>query len=161
MRAHRMSDLDDAAKMWSDPDVVRHIGGRPFTRDEVWHRLLRYLGHWEMLGYGYWAVEERRTGQFVGEMGFADWKRPSLSHYPGVPECGWVLVPAAQGRGLASEGLRAIVDWGDVHLRRSTICIITPENQASIKLAERVGFLPAENPASADASSLTFERLPA
>ncbi len=65
--------------MWGVRIVTRHIGGRPFTAEESWSRLLRYAGHWYLLGFGYWAVVERGTNRFVGEVGFADFHR---RHHP-------------------------------------------------------------------------------
>ena len=56
LRAPSADDLDASTAMWSNPAVVRHIGGKPFTREEVWSRILRARGLWPMLGYGYWAV---------------------------------------------------------------------------------------------------------
>ena len=66
LRQHRPDDYDDSAAMWADAAVVRHIGGRAFTREESWSRVLRYVGLWEWLGYGYWCVREYQTGRFVG-----------------------------------------------------------------------------------------------
>jgi RimJ/RimL family protein N-acetyltransferase len=81
MRRHAITDLDASAALWSDPETVRYISGKPSTRSESWSRLLRYIGHWQALSYGYWVVEDRTTGQFLGEVGLADYKRdmtPSL-----------------------------------------------------------------------------------
>ncbi len=140
LRRHAKADLDAAAAMWADDDIVRYIGGRRFTREEVWHRILRYVGHWQLLGYGYWAIVERSSGKFIGEMGYADWKRPQLADFAGVPECGWVLAPEAQGKGYASEALGMVVDWADAQLRRPTICVISQGNVRSTRLAERFGY---------------------
>ena len=52
LRGHRVEDLEDCAAMWGDPQVTRHIGGRPSTKEEVWSRLVRYVGHWALLGFG-------------------------------------------------------------------------------------------------------------
>jgi RimJ/RimL family protein N-acetyltransferase len=59
MRPHVRADFDDSFAMWSDPEVTRFIGGQPSTREETWSRLLRYVGHWTMLGFGYWAVRDK------------------------------------------------------------------------------------------------------
>src|ERR1039457_5470037 len=75
LRAHSMEDFRDCAEMWAHPDVVRYIGGRPFSGEEVWARLLRYVGHWQWMEFGFWAMEEKATGSFVGEVGFAEFKR--------------------------------------------------------------------------------------
>ncbi len=99
MRRHLIDDFDASLAMWSDPAVTRYIGGRPSTAEEVWSRLLRYVGHWELLGYGYWVVVDRASRRFIGEVGFADFRReinPPLD----APEAGWVLASWAAGNGL-------------------------------------------------------------
>lgn len=138
LRRHREADLDAAAAMWGDAGVVRYIGGRPFTREEVWHRILRYLGHWALRPFGYWAIEERASGRFVGEIGLADWKREKI--LVERPEAGWVLAPAAQGRGYAKEAIGLMLEWADATAIGATSCIIGGGNSASIRLAERFGF---------------------
>jgi RimJ/RimL family protein N-acetyltransferase len=75
LRGHRLQDFPASAAMWADPNVTRHIMGKPCSEEESWSRMLRYLGHWSLAGYGYWLVEEKATGRFVGEVGFADYKR--------------------------------------------------------------------------------------
>jgi RimJ/RimL family protein N-acetyltransferase len=141
LHGHRLEDLDEAVAMWSDPKVVRHIGGKPFTRQETWTRLLRYVGHWQLLGWGYWVVRERTSGRFVGEVGFADFKREIEPSLEGLPEAGWVLAPWAHGRGFATEALRAAMTWGASHIGSGrTVCIIDPDNVASIRVATKCGF---------------------
>src|SRR5262249_116202 len=141
LRGHTVGDLDDSAAMWADPAVVRHIGGRPFTREEVWNRLLRYIGHWELLGYGYWVVAERATGRFAGELGYADGQRDIAPPVGDARELGWALAPAFHGRGLATEAVRAVQAWGDGRFSGArTVCIIDPENAASLRVAAKCGF---------------------
>ena len=127
--------------MWADPQVTRYIGGKPLTEEECWSRLLRYVGHWAWLGFGYWVAEERATGKLVGEIGFADYKRDLEPSLKGVPEIGWVLASHAHGRGYATEAVRAAVAWGDAHFSSlRTACIIAPENVASIRVAVKCGY---------------------
>ncbi len=141
MRPHRFGDFDDLAAMWAEPAVVRYISGKPSTRQESWARLLRYLGHWHALPYGYWAVEDRATGQFVGEVGFADFRRDIQPPLDGIPEIGWIFRSAVHGRGLASEAVAAALTWGDAHLESDrTVCIIDPEHAASIRVAHKNGY---------------------
>ncbi|HZH50772.1 MAG TPA: GNAT family N-acetyltransferase [Microvirga sp.] len=141
LRSHRLDDFEDCAAMWADPEVTRHIGGRPSTQAESWTRLLRYVGHWSLLGFGYWAVEERASGRFLGELGFADFRRDLNTGLEDVPEIGWVLAPHAQGRGYATEGVRAALAWGDAHFDgMRTFCIVSPENLPSIRVAEKCGY---------------------
>ncbi len=127
--------------MWADPEVTRYIGGRPSTPEEVWGRLLRYPGHWAMLDFGYWAIEERDSGRFIGELGFADYHRQIEPSLDGIPEIGWALAPHAHGKGYGTEAVLAAVKWGDEHLpSRRTACMISPENAASIRVAEKCGY---------------------
>jgi RimJ/RimL family protein N-acetyltransferase len=65
LRGHRLDDFAPCAAMWADPLVTRHIGGIPLSAEESWTRLLRYVGHWALLGFGYWVVEEKATGNFA------------------------------------------------------------------------------------------------
>lgn len=141
LRPHRRQDFDDSAALWADPVVTRFIGGRPFTREECWARLLRYAGLWALLGFGYWVIRERATGRFAGEAGFANFRRDIDPSFHGVPEIGWVLSPWAHGRGLATEAARAIVGWGDAHFGPArTVCIIDPDHATSLRVAAKLGY---------------------
>ena len=141
LRGHRLEDFDDCAVLWSDPIVTRFIGGKPSTRDESWMRLLRNVGHWSLLGFGYWLVEERASNQFVGEIGFSELKREIEPSFEGIPEAGWVLAPCAHGKGFATEAVSAILAWGDGRFAGGpTVCIINPDNAASIRVAAKCGY---------------------
>ncbi len=142
MRLHRLDDFDASAAMWADPEVVRHISGVPATREQSWARLLRYRGHWTLLNYGYWLVEDRETGAFVGEVGFADYHREMNPSLDGMPELGWALAPSAHGRGYATEAVRAALRWGATFFAPPTqiASMIAPENVASVRVAEKCGF---------------------
>ena len=80
LRAHTEADLPAMVTMWADPAVVRYLGSTPQDSQETWIHYLRYLGHWAHFGYGYWAVEERATGRFISEAGFADYHRLTVPH---------------------------------------------------------------------------------
>jgi RimJ/RimL family protein N-acetyltransferase len=141
LRGHRFDDIAHSAAMWADPIVVRYIGGTPSTEQQAWTRVMRYVGHWALMKFGYWAVEEKSSGTFVGEVGFADFRREIEPSIKDVPELGWVVMPRFHGKGYATEAVRAAVAWGDAHLRRRrTVCIIDPENAASIRVAEKCGY---------------------
>ncbi|MBZ5526026.1 MAG: GNAT family N-acetyltransferase [Acidobacteriia bacterium] len=141
LRGHRLHDFTHCAAMWADPGVTRHIGGKPLTEEESWTKFLRYAGHWSLLGFGYWLVEEKETGNFLGEIGFADYKRDLQPSLKGIPEIGWVLASQSHGRGYATEAVRAAVAWGDAHLPSArTACIIDPENLPSIRVAVKCGY---------------------
>ena len=141
LRGHRLGDFEALAAMWGDPDVARYIGGKPSTREESWARLLRYAGHWELLGFGFWAVESKDSAQFIGDVGFANWRRDITPSLEGMPEGGWVFTTASHGRGFATEAVQAAVGWLDNHFAgTTTACIVGTENIASIRVAERAGY---------------------
>jgi RimJ/RimL family protein N-acetyltransferase len=141
LRGHLLDDFTACAAMWADPIVTRYFGGKPFTEEDAWTRLLRYVGHWALLGFGYWVVEEKATGHFIGEIGFANYKRTVEHSFKSTPEIGWVFASQAHGKGYATEAARAVVAWGDTHFGGlRTHCLIDPENVASIRIAEKCGY---------------------
>ena len=141
LRAHRVEDFEDMHAMWSDPIVTQYIGGKPFSREDVWARLLRYAGNWAMLGYGYWAICERASGNFIGEAGFHNLHREIVPSFGDRPELGFALVPGAHGKGLATEAAQAALDWGDrTWDGGETVCMIAPENVPSGRIAYRLGY---------------------
>ena len=161
LHGHGLKDFAESAALWSDPDVVRFIGGRPFTEEEVWTRLLRYVGHWAAMGYGFWGIRETATGRFVGEAGFADFRRELDPPFGDTPEMGWALMPWAHGRGYASEAIAAALAWGEAHFGRGarTVCMISPDNAPSIKAAERAGYRAFARTAYKGAPAILFERV--
>ena len=145
--------------MWSDPIVTRHISGRPSNRTDTWMRLLRYAGLWCILGYGYWAIEERASSKFVGDVGLADFHRELSPSIRGIPEAGWVLDPAFYGRGYATEALRAALAWADGNITGDeTACIVAPENAASIRVAEKAGYVERARTTYLGAPTILFIR---
>jgi RimJ/RimL family protein N-acetyltransferase len=159
LRGHRLDDFSDCAAMWADPIVTRHIGGKPFSEEDTWTRLLRYAGHWLLLGFGYWAIEEKDTGSFVGELGFADYKRDIQPSLKGVPELGWALAATAHGKGYATESVRAVLTWGEAHFASArTVCIIHPENLASIRVAEKCGYREFQRTTYKGHAAIIFDR---
>lgn len=141
LRRHQVEDFPACARMWADPGVTRYIRETPFTEEETWSRLLRFIGHWAVLGFGYWAVEQRETGTFIGEVGFADYKRDLKPSLDGMPEIGWVFATAAHGKGFATEAVKAAIAWGDAQFgKKQTACIIAPDNAASIRVALKCGY---------------------
>lgn len=149
LRPHGVQDFEALAALWSDPQVVRHITGTPSSREASWSRLLRYIGHWQALGYGYWAVTLRETGQYLGDVGFADFHREVVPPLDGVPEAGWVIAPAVQGRGLATEAVARMHRWAEAETRWArSCCLIDPAQAISRKLALGQGYVAEEAPVS-------------
>ncbi len=141
LRAHRLEDFPAIRDMWRDPQVTRYIGGKPRPEEEVWLKFLRNAGFWTHFGYGYWVIEEKKSGAVVGETGFGEFKRDLSPPIKGEPEMGWALAAPFHGKGYASEAALAAVAWGDDHLGGARMsCIVSPENAPSIRIAEKCGF---------------------
>lgn len=142
MRGHETRDFEASAAMWADERVVRFITRKPSTRAESWSRLLLYMGHWQAMSFGYWVVEDRDTGIFLGEVGFADFKRDITPPLDGVAEAGWALAPEAHGRGIATEAVAVALQWADRNIAGShTVCLFDPEHKASLRVAEKAGYV--------------------
>jgi len=159
LRGHRADDFAASAAIWADSEVVRYIGGKPSTPQESWMRLLRYPGLWAVLGYGFWAIEEKASGRVIGDIGYADFKRAIDPPLDGMPELGWVLARDAQGKGYAREALTAVLAWGKAHFGvHRAACIIEPDNTASIRLATGASFRFLHEVAFGDVSVRVYVR---
>jgi RimJ/RimL family protein N-acetyltransferase len=134
LRMWRAEDFDEYARICADPEVMRYLGGQTFSRLEAWRHMAMLVGHWQLRGYGHWAVEEKASGRFIGRLGLfnpEDW--------PGF-EIGWTLARASWGRGYATEGARRALAYAfDEMAREHVISLIHPDNKASIRVAERIG----------------------
>ncbi len=141
LRPHRLDDAERLVALWQDPVVVRHFGGQPVAAEDSWNRLLRYVGHWAVNGYGLWALEEIDSGRFVGDAGLFEGRRGLGERFDSAPEAGWVLAPAGHGQGYAQEAMRAALHWGESeHGWARTVCMIDPDNAPSFRTAEKLGF---------------------
>lgn len=160
LRAHRRDDFDAYATLWANPDVVQHITGTPATPHESWSRLMRGMGMWAMLGYGYWVVEDLQSKSFLGELGLADFLREIEPPIAGIPEAGWVLAPEAQGKGMATEAMRAVMAWADANLDvPRTVCFMDQGFDASRNVALKLGFKDHAVTTFRDRPTLMMERL--
>ncbi|MDY7229694.1 GNAT family N-acetyltransferase [Hyalangium rubrum] len=135
LRQFQESDLDAYAEICGDPEVMRYVGEfKPMDRANAWRSMATHLGHWQLRGYGMWAVEEKATGRMIGRVGL--WKPEG---WPDL-EVGWMIHRAYWGRGLATEAGRASIDAAFRMLEVDhVISVIHPDNAASIRVAEQVG----------------------
>lgn len=138
LRPFHMDDHAAYAAINSDPEVMRYVQeGRPLTDGESFRVLSMIVGHWELRGYGIWALEDKENGALVGHAGFwypTDW--------PGVELC-FRLDRAYWGRGLATEGARRAQQFGFDQLAfPSIVSIIHRQNIASIGVAGKLGMTP-------------------
>lgn len=153
-----LEDYDDLCALWADENFTRFIMGHALSAEDVWYRLLRDMGHWAALGHGNWTIRLKDGGDYVGSVGVLDFRRevePALN----APELGWGLAPRFQGQGLAFEALQAALQWADTALKASrTVCMISPENAPSIRLAGRVGYAPYADTTYKGSAVTLFQR---
>lgn len=134
LRMWREDDFEAYAEICADPEVMRYLGGKPLSRLDAWRNMAMMVGHWQLLGYGHWVVEEKASGKFIGRIGFLNGEG-----WPGF-ELGWTLARHAQGKGHATEGARRALEYAFTEMDRDhVISLINPLNAASIRVAERLG----------------------
>lgn len=88
LRGLRASDLNAFHAMYADPLVYKFLTGKPLSREEAWARMLRLAGLWELTGHGYWAIDDRTTGQLAAIAGYAEFHRTIEPSIVGKPEFG-------------------------------------------------------------------------
>jgi RimJ/RimL family protein N-acetyltransferase len=141
LRQFQRRDLDAHAATLGDAEVVRHIGGKAFNREDSWRRLLSGIGSWALLGIGPWAVELKADGRMVGHLGFFDFERDMEPSIVGEPEMGWIFDRSVHGQGIALEAGLAALAWAEQAIGADSYpAIIDFENIASMRLAEKLGF---------------------
>jgi RimJ/RimL family protein N-acetyltransferase len=159
LRPYGLGDFDAYAEMWADPDVVRFITGKPFEREASWGRFVRQQGMWHYMGFGFFAIEEKATGSFVGEAGFHEVRRNLTPSIEGTLEAGWALNSAGQGWGYATEAMTAAIGWaGTAFPGRRMTAIIDPDNLPSVHVAKKLGFKEFARTNYLDSLIAVFER---
>lgn len=127
------ADFEAYARICADQNVMKFLGG-VMTRVEAWRHLAFLVGHWQLRGYGMFAVEEKVTGKFIGRVGFMN-----PGGWPAF-ELGWTLAPEAQGRGYATEAAKRLLAYAFDELDQPhVISLIHRDNAPSIRVADRLG----------------------
>ncbi|WP_127903804.1 GNAT family N-acetyltransferase [Solirhodobacter olei] len=132
LRMPRLEDFEPRAAFFATPRSV-HEGG-PLDRRAAWRLFASEVGQWPLMGYGPFAVEDRATGAYLGEVGIYH-----AADYPEA-ELGWFVTPEAEGKGVAHEAARAVMGWVVTDLGWTRLVnYIAPENERSIALGLRLG----------------------
>jgi RimJ/RimL family protein N-acetyltransferase len=133
LRVPEERDFEGFKALMSDEIASRHIGG---VQNEfaTWRALASVIGHWQMRGYGFFTVEERETGQWVGRIG------PWYPHGWSQPEIGWSILREHWGKGYAPEAAAACMDFAFDRLGwEEVIHLIAAENVNSQGVAKKLG----------------------
>ncbi|OZG75281.1 GNAT family N-acetyltransferase [Hahella sp. CCB-MM4] len=136
LRQFQEQDFESYRKIVSDPEVMRYVGaGKPLSAASAWQNLALVIGHWQLRGYGLWALELRNhPGLIIGRAGLY-----FPEGWPGL-EIGWLLQRSAWGNGYATEAARAVKALAGRWMPElGLISLIHPKNHRSVRVAERLG----------------------
>lgn len=137
LRQMEPKDAEPHIAMMGDPKTAAFLspGKEPQSRGDRWRQFASYLGHWQIRGFGFFSVDEKETGEWVGRVG--PWMPEG---WPGL-ECGWSIKSDCWGKGYAPEAAIASIKWTFEkfpNLER-IISVIDPENQNSQAVARKIG----------------------
>jgi RimJ/RimL family protein N-acetyltransferase len=133
LRPTAPGDFEAWAAFMADADASKHVGG-PQPRPVAWRGFLSMAGAWAMQGYAMFSVIEKASGRWLGRLG--PWVPDG---WPGT-EVGWGLAREAWGKGYATEGSTAAIDWAFDRLGwTEVIHCIAPDNARSQAVARRLG----------------------
>jgi RimJ/RimL family protein N-acetyltransferase len=137
LRRSRPEDAETISAYRSDPEVHRYQGWERTDPDgvrgeieEMARRAPGAPGGWTQL-----SVEERETGQLVGDVGVSP-----AEDEPGVIKIGYTMSPSFQGRGYATEAVGALIAYAFDTLGAEVVrAYASADNLPSIRVAEKVG----------------------
>lgn len=139
MRARQMTpgDLDDLISLYQNPDVAKTLGGIR-ERAQVLESMEHKIKHQEKYGFGYWMIEDKQSGSFIGRCGLLH----TIIDGKEVIELGYAFLPEFWNKGYATEISNEILRIGFEELGLEEIaCFTIPENKASIRVIEKLGFV--------------------
>lgn len=138
LRPFQPTDDAELFVLRSNVEAMRHIP-RPRAQTLADAReLLNRISQSEQEGTGKaWAICLKDTGSLIGFIGFV---RMEKEHRKS--EVGYQLLPIHWRKGYVTEAMKPILQEGFEVLNLHRVeAHIDPENQASLKLAEKVGFI--------------------
>lgn len=153
------TDLDDLIALRTDPEVMRYIGysnpGDIQTPQQVERFLKMAIEYQEKYGFGFCAVFEKASGDFVGQAGLFhigyDDKQPDI-------EIAYRLHKKFWGQGYATELVRGLIQWGFIHLHiHRLVAFVYPANIRSYRVLEKVGMTETGKACSGDEQLVCYE----
>ncbi len=135
LRGFEPPDFEAFAAIHADPAVMKYLGdSKPVERNTAWRQMAAFLGHWELRGYGVWAVEEKSSRELVGRVGL--WKPEGWPDLEAI----WTIAPSRWGKGYAPEAAHESLRYAfEILGVDHVISLIRPDNAKSIRVAEKIG----------------------
>ncbi|WP_099156608.1 GNAT family N-acetyltransferase [Virgibacillus ndiopensis] len=135
LRKMNMEDIDDLMKIFSDPEAMKYYPSTK-TREEAEKWIEWTMNNYSNFGVGLWIVENKNTGEFLGQCGIVPQKVGEKVEM----EIGYLFVRSVWGNGYATEAALACKEYGFAVLEYpKMVSLIDLNNQPSIKVAERIG----------------------
>lgn len=135
-------DLKAMHAIVTDPQTGRFLGSSAPLHEHA-TRFMRGAGSWFLYGYGPLMLRLRGSETLIGNCGVFHTFRGLGSDFDDNPEAGWIVAAEHVGKGLASEAMRAVLGWFELeHGRQRIVCMISPENEPSLRMAKGLGFAP-------------------
>ena len=127
-------DFEPWARAMADERTVRFTGGQVMDRAQAWRHMASIIGHWSIRGYGFFSVESRETGEWLGRVG------PWYPEGWPAPEVGWTISPEHWGKGYATEAGSAAIDYVFRNLGwQRVVHVILQGNEQSVAVARKLG----------------------
>lgn len=140
LRPQQIDDFEKLHALIASEEMHRFLGDEPSIEDS-YRWLLGAVGGWTVFGFDRFAIIERDGGTLVGTCGIFRLLRGLGEDFDRHPEAGWIIRSDRWGRGYASEAMRATIDWFEqAQGRCRTVCMISPENVASARIAAKLGY---------------------
>jgi RimJ/RimL family protein N-acetyltransferase len=157
----RAGDMRAMHEVVTHPSTGRFLGPRAHFHDHA-IRFMRNAGSWHLYGYGALMLRLRGEESVIGNCGVFHTFRGLGEDFDDHPEAGWIVAAEHEGRGLASEAMRAVLAWFDrEHGRRRVVCMISPENAPSLALAAKLGFIAFRDAELPDGNAVrVLQRMP-
>jgi ribosomal-protein-alanine N-acetyltransferase len=131
------ADADDLFHIFSDAETMRYWSCRPYTSVEQARSLIADTAEAMHCGAGiHWAITLRSDERLIGKCGYNEWRN---RHRRG--NISYIIAREHWGKGIVSEALRAVLDYGFDHMNLHSVeAAVTPGNDASARILERLGF---------------------
>jgi len=134
IRMFTPDDLDVLCSIYGDPDVMRYLSGHPLSREEVEDWMRSWADQWNNLGFGWWGLELKSSGELIGHCGL------QFIHNTRDIEIAYALAKSWWGKGLAPEAARAGLRYGFEVLNFDRIYALSePPNIASQNVMKKIG----------------------
>lgn len=157
----RADDLKAMYAIVTQEQTARFLGAVAQLHEHSF-RFMRGAGSWLLYGYGPLMLRLKGEPGLIGNCGVFHTFRGLGDDFDDQPEAGWIIAAEHVGKGIGREAMEAIFAWFDAaHGPRRVVCMLAPENAASLAMARRFGFTPLRETELPDGEAvLLLERVP-